>query len=75
MKAFRIFIALCGVIAMIWMMVRLFNEHFNPSSQTNALIIGGLFLLLGIQNWMDEQRKYAAFYILLAFIPIITVLI
>ncbi|SDP19792.1 hypothetical protein [Halobacillus aidingensis] len=70
MKAFRIFIAVCGVMAILWMTVSLFHEGFNPSSQTNALIIGALFLLLAVENWMDDQKKYAAFYFLLAFIQI-----
>lgn len=75
MKAFRIFIALCGIMAITWMLVSLFHERFQPSSHTHAFIIGGLFLLLGVENWLDDQKKYAAFYILLALVPIITVMI
>ncbi|MYL71780.1 hypothetical protein GLW00_13010 [Halobacillus litoralis] len=75
MKAFRIFIALCGVMTIIWMTVSLFNERINPSPLINALIIGALFILLGVENWIDDQKKYAAFYILLAFIPILSLLI
>ncbi|REJ09054.1 hypothetical protein [Halobacillus trueperi] len=57
MKAFRIFIAVCGVMAIIWMTVSLFHEGFNPSSQTNALIIGALFLLLGVEiGWMIKRN-------------------
>ncbi|MBN9653218.1 hypothetical protein J0K78_02990 [Halobacillus sp. GSS1] len=75
MKAFRIFIAICGVLTIILVTVSFFHERINLSPLINALIIGVLFIFLGVENWIDDQKKYAAFYILLAFIPILSLLI
>ncbi|RDY66969.1 hypothetical protein DXT76_20165 [Halobacillus trueperi] len=75
MKLFRIFNALYGAVALIWLTVSLFHEGFNPSVKINAGIIGGLFLLLGVDDWMDDRKKYAAYYFFLAVVSMIAVMI
>ncbi|MYL48329.1 hypothetical protein GLV98_02490 [Halobacillus litoralis] len=75
MKALKIFNVFYGAAALIWLTVSLFYEGFNPSVKINAVIIGGLFLLLGIDDWMDGRKKYAAYYFFLVVVSIIAVMV